>query len=135
MPLMSVTLDVSRLSGWLNADANCRVAPRHVEGDTGGGKRIGGWGLAVHGGTDCWARHARGGAHVKHVCYGRDAGRVEAQRLVKRRRALPSHTEARGGLAGAWEVRGCVGAVWWCTQRARSSRLDTGHSTRAGVRT
>ena len=36
MLLMSVTLDVSRLSGWLNARANCRVAPRHVEGDTGG---------------------------------------------------------------------------------------------------
>ena len=51
---MSVTLDVSKLSGWLNADAPCRVtvglterhtrserregvggAPRHVEGDTG----------------------------------------------------------------------------------------------------
>jgi hypothetical protein len=24
MPLMSVTLDVSKLSGWLNADARCR---------------------------------------------------------------------------------------------------------------
>ena len=54
MASMSVTLDVSKLSGWLNADAPCRVtvglterhtrserregvggAPRHVEGDTG----------------------------------------------------------------------------------------------------
>ena len=25
MPPMSVTLDVSRLSGWLNADTSCRV--------------------------------------------------------------------------------------------------------------
>eukprot|EP00964_Phaeocystis_antarctica_P046223 scaffold26677_cov59-Phaeocystis_antarctica.AAC.6 len=25
MPLMSVTLDVSKLSAWLNADASCRV--------------------------------------------------------------------------------------------------------------
>ena len=25
MPSMLVTLDVSRLSGWLNADASCRV--------------------------------------------------------------------------------------------------------------
>ena len=25
MPFMSVTLDVSKLSGWLNADADCRV--------------------------------------------------------------------------------------------------------------
>ena len=31
---MSVTLDVSRLSGWLNAEAPCQVTRRHVEGDT-----------------------------------------------------------------------------------------------------
>ena len=30
---MSVTLEVSRLSGWLNADASCRARPRHVECD------------------------------------------------------------------------------------------------------
>ena len=28
MPYMSVTLDVSKLSGWLNAFANCRVERR-----------------------------------------------------------------------------------------------------------
>ena len=28
MPLMPVTLDVSKLSGWLNADAYCRVMRR-----------------------------------------------------------------------------------------------------------
>ena len=28
MKLMSVTLDVSKLSGWLNAEANCRVERR-----------------------------------------------------------------------------------------------------------
>ena len=28
MPSMAVTLDVSRLSGWLNADAPCRVKRR-----------------------------------------------------------------------------------------------------------
>ena len=42
MDCMSMTLDVSRLSGWLKADAPCRVTPRNVEGDTGGGKRKGG---------------------------------------------------------------------------------------------
>ena len=36
MKLMAVTLDVSRLSGWLNAAAYCRATPRHVEGDAGG---------------------------------------------------------------------------------------------------
>ena len=34
-----------------------------------------------------------GGAHIKHVHHGGDAGRVEAQRLVERRRALPSREE------------------------------------------
>ena len=33
------------------------------------------------------------GAHVEHVAHVRDAGRVEAQRLVERRRALPSRKE------------------------------------------
>ena len=43
---MSVTLDVSRLSGWLNADADCRVE----RGSIGGGATCGqaggrvGWG-------------------------------------------------------------------------------------------
>ena len=30
MYLMSVTLDVSRLSGWLNADGTCRVKKRSI---------------------------------------------------------------------------------------------------------
>ena len=39
---MVVTLDVSKLSGWLNADADCRVTPRHLEGERGlGGARRG----------------------------------------------------------------------------------------------
>ena len=33
MESMLVTLEVSRLSGWLNADASCRARPRHVECD------------------------------------------------------------------------------------------------------
>eukprot|EP00964_Phaeocystis_antarctica_P080635 scaffold50376_cov38-Phaeocystis_antarctica.AAC.1 len=32
---------------------------------------------------------ARGGAHVEHLLHARDAGGVEAQRLVERRRVLP----------------------------------------------
>ena len=59
---MFVTLDVSRLSGWLNAEAPCRVTRRHMEGDTPGEGREGVWGR------------------------------------------------------------------WRCTQRARRSRLDTGHA-------
>ena len=32
---MSVTLDVSKLSGWLNADANCRVERRPCDAGRG----------------------------------------------------------------------------------------------------
>ena len=35
MPCMIVTLDVSRLSGWLNADADCRVERRAYEAGLG----------------------------------------------------------------------------------------------------
>eukprot|EP00964_Phaeocystis_antarctica_P057078 scaffold33736_cov50-Phaeocystis_antarctica.AAC.2 len=34
------------------------------------------------------------GAHLQHAAHVRDAGRVEAQRLVERRRALPSRKES-----------------------------------------
>ena len=71
MLFMSVKLDVTRLSGWLNADAPCRVAPRHVEGEPG---------------VDVARAHA-------------------------------------------------VLAVWRCSQHARRNLLDTGHGTRAGMRT
>ena len=62
MACTSVTPDVSKLSGWLNADACCRgTLEAHEEGDTGGGRREGEgvWGRwrctqRVHGGTD-WA--------------------------------------------------------------------------------
>ena len=36
MPRMSVTLDVSRLSGWLNVDASCRVERHAVWGEMRG---------------------------------------------------------------------------------------------------
>ena len=65
-----------------------------------------------------WLGHrARGGAHVEHALHGCDAGRVDAQRLVERRRFLPSQKEgipcgARCGMGGGR-------AVW---QRRRMQR-------------
>ncbi len=65
-----------------------------------------------------WLGHrARGGAHVEHALHGCDAGRVDAQRLVVRRRDLPSQKEgipcgARCGMGGGR-------AVW---QRRRMQR-------------
>ena len=44
------------------------------------------------------------GAHVEHALHGCDAGRVKTQRLVERRRVLPSRKE--GIQCGArYEVR------------------------------
>ena len=42
---------------------------------------------------------ARGGAHVEHIAHACDAGGVEAQRLVERRRGL-SRVERRACVAG-----------------------------------
>ena len=41
MPIMSVTLDVSRLSGWLNASADCRVAREVVRSGVRCGRSVG----------------------------------------------------------------------------------------------
>ena len=49
IPLMSAILDVSRPSGWLNADASCRVERGTVGGGRHAGKQAGGWGGVVDG--------------------------------------------------------------------------------------
>eukprot|EP00964_Phaeocystis_antarctica_P165481 scaffold145568_cov205-Phaeocystis_antarctica.AAC.2 len=81
---MPVTLDVSKLSGWLNTDARCRVSKggHTVRGEVWAGRR-----KAV---DDRDARsvqgrarlqigsRAQGGAHPEHVVHACDLGRVEA---------------------------------------------------------
>ena len=47
MYLMSVTLDVSKLSGWLNADADCRVERRAYDAERGVRREAGGRGPAA----------------------------------------------------------------------------------------
>ena len=67
MARMVVTLDVSKLSGWLNADAPCRVTQTHVEGGTLGDRDGRAWRVvAVHavcteGPSGDWGHMARGG--------------------------------------------------------------------------
>eukprot|EP00964_Phaeocystis_antarctica_P056875 scaffold33589_cov74-Phaeocystis_antarctica.AAC.1 len=94
---MVVTLDVSKLSGWLNATALCRVEKRAYDAVRDAGREVGGRGamaaqavcrgecptMATRARAERTLNMARNAAHV------RDAGRVEAQRLVKRRRVLP----------------------------------------------
>eukprot|EP00964_Phaeocystis_antarctica_P067084 scaffold40596_cov57-Phaeocystis_antarctica.AAC.1 len=107
MPCMFVTLEVSKLSGWLNADADCRDSKgghavwgegqrpgrREAAGNRGARSVQGRDRLQIGG-------RARGGAHREHAGHGCDVGGVEAQRLVERIRILP-RVERR-----AYTVRG-----------------------------
>jgi len=93
-----VTLDVLKLSGWLNANAVCRVERRACDA---GREGYGPGGVRALGGGDASGMHGKRptqgcggqgtrGAHVEHVSHVRDLGRVEAERLVERLRVLPS---------------------------------------------
>ena len=104
MRFMSVTRDVLKFTGWLKAAAYCRVgsrgcdAGRGVPGEAGELGRVGQWRAQV-----AWTRRTRdwgaggegtrGGAHVEHAAHPRDAGRVEAHRLVEGPRGLPSRKQ------------------------------------------
>ena len=115
--LMLVTLDTSKLRRWLKPFAFCRVKRKLMGGDMRGESREG-----VHGAVavqascreDPTGHRGRGTreAHLKHGAHVRDAGCVEAQRLVEHIRALPSH---KGGMGGEMrcEIREGVGR-WWC---------------------
>ena len=62
MPLMSVTLEVSQLSGWLNAYANCGDEVRACDA---GGERCEPGGGRAHGVVAAHKRHARGSGRLK----------------------------------------------------------------------
>ena len=92
---MLVKLDVLKLSGWLNADAPCRVQREGIDERAAGcqeaGGRLGGGLSDVQREPDWWVGGmGRRRAHPKHLVHGRDAGGVDVQRLVERVRALPS---------------------------------------------
>ena len=100
MYCLFVTLDMSKLSAWSNADASCQVEGRaHAMWEAvRPGRREGvGWrrriyGVHGEGPTQGWRGQGTRGAHKEHVLHVCDLGRVEAERLVKRvpLRALPS---------------------------------------------
>ena len=78
-----------------------RLWSREAVGDRGARSAQGRARLQIRGSS-------RGGAHFEHVVHARDAGGVEAQRLVERLRGLP-RVERR---AYAWgEVSGAAGAA------------------------
>ena len=103
MPPMTVTLDVSKVSCWLNAVAPCRVGRRACDEGRGAGRKarelgrgpVGGHKRRARGGLE-WRVGGRGHAwlaHIEHEAHVRDAGRVEVQRLVECLRRLPSRKE------------------------------------------
>ena len=114
MPAMVVTLAVLKLSGWLKATACCPVERRVFKaGDVWAGRceRVG-WlrckERAVEGLKGDQGVRGTGGAHVEHDFHGGDIGRVEAQRLVERRRVLPSRKEGiQGRRRVGWQARAC----------------------------
>jgi len=123
MEYMLVTLDVSKLSGWLNTVASCRVEGRGMRCGArcgpGGGRVWGGaGGSGMHRGKarlKAFGCQGTRGAHVEHVGHVRDLGRVEAQRLVEPR-LLPSRWEGmrcgarcRPGGGRAWGGGGASG--------------------------
>ena len=141
MCIMSVTVEVSKLSGWLNADALCgelngghavRSEVHQSAGGRGGGHRTTAAHAACRGVLDCrlWGQGTRGGAHVEHGEHVHDAGGVEAQRLVERRRELP-RVETRVYDVGRGVDREAGGGGRpRCTQRAGEGldcRLGAGH--------
>ena len=94
MLAMFVTLDVSRVSGWLNAilvfvvqlcAKPCRVKSGSYSARCGPG---GGEGVGPARAEEGLRARARRGAHRKHPRHRRDPGCVETQRLIERRRAL-----------------------------------------------
>eukprot|EP00964_Phaeocystis_antarctica_P130256 scaffold94142_cov54-Phaeocystis_antarctica.AAC.2 len=101
---MSVALEVSKLSGWLNAVAPCRVERRAYDA----GRGIWAGGGRGHGPAAAHTRHARGeGPALKAGGLGH--ARSAPQRLVERPCGLPSRKEgvrcgARCGTGGerAW---------------------------------
>eukprot|EP00964_Phaeocystis_antarctica_P074482 scaffold45801_cov57-Phaeocystis_antarctica.AAC.2 len=74
---------------------------------------------------------AQGGAHAEHVAHVRDAGGVEAQRLVERRRVLPRVERRAYGAGRGAAGRGAGGrrtiAVHAACGGGLDCRLGTGH--------
>ena len=143
MDSMVVTLAVLKLSGWLNSSAFCPAKGRAF--------KVGGmcaWRREPVGWLPCEERagegpkgdqgvRGTGRAHPKHARHGGDAGRVEAQRLVERKRVLPSQKEGIHGRRHVrWEARACgVVAVQGAGRRGSEGRSWGARHRRSARRT
>ena len=122
MAPMFVTREVSKLSGWLNADADCRAERMAYNAMRGAGRQTGGRQAtaaqaACKGGLNCILEgKARRRAHREHVAHVCDARSVKIQRLVERSCVLPSRKE------GIRCVARCGLGAGWCAGRGLSAR-------------
>ena len=68
------------------------------------------------------------GAHVKHGPRARDAGHVKAQRLVERRRVLPSKKRERESIGGRGDMRASrrEAQVGWSVAQAATRPATVG---------
>ena len=82
-------------------------------------------GMHKDGPTQGWGGQGTRGAHVEHGVHARDLGRVEAERLVERRRALPSR---KAGMQCAARCR--LGGVKALGVAAQSGGPDSRLGTR-----
>eukprot|EP00964_Phaeocystis_antarctica_P017161 scaffold9465_cov50-Phaeocystis_antarctica.AAC.3 len=141
---ISMTLEVSRLSGWLNLFAPCRESKggHTVRGEVRTGRSGRRWATAGHAACrrarlQIWGR-ARGRAHEEHVEHARDAGGVEAQRLVERLRILPRVErrayDAGGGVAREAGARQAT-AMHAACRGGLDCRQGAGRRARGGERT
>ena len=108
--VLLVTLDVSRFSGWLNADASCPIARRMWRGrqEGLGGARARGGDVTVH--AECteeltghWVRHARLGrtANMKLMVVTLDVSRLSGW--------LNANADCRESKGGRQAMRGAAG--------------------------
>ena len=112
---MSLTPEVSKLSGWLKAVAYCRVQRGHTrqsgnawhDGDVAHRGKV--ESTAARAACACGSARVCGqkaqaeAAHKEHVAHACDAGGVKAQRLVESIRILPSPKGAPNMSEGnAW---------------------------------
>ena len=98
MLFMSPTLEVLKLSCWLNAVAACRVQV----GTYAGVGDVGVWAMRECGQTQLYIGQGMRAAHREHLAHAYDSGRVETQRLVESCRGLPCR---KWYAECGWEIR------------------------------
>ena len=139
MPNMPLTLDVSKLSGWLNADADCRQSKEGhaVRGEVWAGRRrrrgIAGQ-AACRGGLDCRLGAGHGEERTSNMWFMFVT--LEVSKLSGWLNADAYCRELKGGHTMRGEGAGQqTGATASSVQWRLDCRLGTGHGEESARRT